>query len=300
MTPIRASATTCRRPRVSTRAGVRVTPPTVLNAAYYTHLFWDGRRPSLEGQAGDPFTNSIEHGLKDHGQLADIVRKDSGYALRFKAIFGVEPAKISVVHITKAIASYERTIISGDSPFDRYQYGADKSALSAEAIRGLELFRGKAKCSLCHIIGPTSAIFTDNKFHNLGVGFSKIEPNLYSIVNAFRSAVASGQSVDEAVLKGSDISQLGRVVVTIKPTGLDDTSDVGRFKTSTLRNIALTGPYMHDGSLPTLEAVMDLYNKGNEKNPMLDKLFRPLGLTDQEKADLVTFMKALTSPILPQ
>lgn len=284
---------------INSSKGTRNTP-TVLNAAYYTTMFWDGRRPSLEGQAGDPFVNSVEHGLKNHDALLAIVRKDSTYALQFKAVFGVEAHKIGVEHIAKAIASYERTLISGDSPFDRYQYGGDKSALSAEAIRGLELFRGKAKCSLCHTIGPTSALFTNNNFHNLGVGFSKIEPRLYEIVNAFRSAVAGGQSVDEAVLQGSDISQLGRVVVTIKPTGLDDTRDVGRFKTPTLRNVALTAPYMHDGSLPTLEAVIDLYNKGNERNPMLDKLFRPLGLTDQEKADLVVFMKALTSPNLPR
>lgn len=274
--------------------------PTVLNAAYYTTQFWDGRRSSLEGQAQDPITNSIEHGLKNHDTMIAIIRKDGTYVAQFKAVFGVEAGKISLEHFTKAVASYERTLIAGDSPFDRYQYGGDNSALAPEAVRGLELFRGKAKCSLCHIIGLTSAIFTNNDFHNLGVGFDKIEPRLYEIVNAFLSAVASGPSVDDAVLKGADISQLGRAAVTMKPTGLADTKDVGRFKTSTLRNIALTAPYMHDGSLPTLEAVIDLYNKGNEKNPMLDKLFRPLGLNDQEKSDLVVFMKALTSPIIPQ
>lgn len=274
--------------------------PTLLNAAYYTTQFWDGRRPSLEGQAQDPFTNSIEHGLKSHQELVDIVRKDGTYVAQFKAVFGVDSAKIGVEHITKAIASYERTLIAGDSPFDRYQYGGDKSALSAEAIRGLEIFRGKAKCSLCHTIGPSHAIFTNNNFHNLGVSFEKVEPRLYELVNTFRSAIANGESVDEIVLKGADVSQLGRVLVTMSPKGLEDTKDVGRFKTPTLRNVELTAPYMHDGSIATLEAVIDLYNKGNEKNPMLDKLFRPLGLNDQEKADLLVFMKSLNSPELPR
>jgi cytochrome c peroxidase len=197
--------------------------------------------------------------------LLEIIRKDGTYVAQFKAVFGVDSAKIGVGHATKAIASYERTLIAGDSPFDRYQYGGDKSARSAEAIRGMAIFRGKAKCSLCHTIGLSHAAFTDNNFHNLGVGFDKVEPRLYELVNAFRNAIANGESVDEIVLKGADVSQLGRVLVTISPSCLDDTQDVGRFKTPTLRNVELTAPYMHGGSLPSLEAVIDLYNKGNKK-----------------------------------
>ncbi|MEO5573426.1 MAG: cytochrome c peroxidase [Gammaproteobacteria bacterium] len=272
--------------------------PTVLNAAYYTHQFWDGRRPSLEAQAKDPLTNSIEHGLKDHAQAVDIIRKDGSYPTQFKSVFGVEPDKITIDHASMAIASFERTLITGDSPFDRYQYGGDKTAMSAEAVRGLEVFRGKAKCSACHTIGATSAIFTNNSFHNLGVGFSKVEPHMFEIVNAFRASVASGKPVDELVLKEGDVSQLGRVLVTITPTALDSKA-IGRFKTPTLRNVDLTGPYMHDGSLATLEDVINLYNQGNVKNPRLDPLFKPLNLTDMEKADLVAFMKALTSPRMP-
>jgi len=272
--------------------------PTVLNAAYYTTQFWDGRRPSLEAQAKDPFTNSIEHGLKDHAQVVDIIRKDGSYPTQFKNVFGVEPDKITIDHVSMATASFERTVVAGNSPFDRYQYGGDKTAMSPEAIRGLETFRGKAKCSSCHTIGPTYALFTNNGFHNLGVGFSKVEPNMYQIVNAFRASVAAGKPVDELVLKESDVSELGRVLVTITPTTLD-TKAIGRFKTPTLRNVELTAPYMHDGSLATLEEVIELYNIGNLKNPRLDPLFKPLNLTDQEKSDLVVFMKALTSPSLP-
>ncbi|MEO5703064.1 MAG: cytochrome c peroxidase [Gammaproteobacteria bacterium] len=272
--------------------------PTVLNAAYYTHQFWDGRRPSLEAQAKDPFTNSIEHGLKDHAQAVDIIRKDGSYPIQFKNVFGVEADKITIDHASMAIASFERTLVAGDSPFDRYQYAGDKTAMSLEAARGLDLFRGKAKCSACHTIGPTSAIFTNNSFHNLGVGFSKVEPRMYEIINTFRAAVAAGKQVDELVLKEGDVSELGRVLVTITPTELD-TKAIGRFKTPTLRNIDLTAPYMHDGSLATLEDVINLYNQGNVKNPRLDPLFKPLNLTDIEKADLVAFMKALTSSRMP-
>lgn len=272
--------------------------PTVLNAAYNTTQFWDGRRPSLEAQSKDPLTNSIEHGLKDHSQVIEVIRKDGGYPTQFKAAFNVEPDKITMEHVSKAIASYERTLITGNSPFDRYQYGGDKTALSVEAVRGLDLFRGKAKCSSCHTIGPNHALFTNNGFHNLGVSFAKIEPRMFEIVNAFRVATAKGKAVDELVLKEADVSQLGRVLVTITPKDLDSKA-IGRFKTPTLRNIDLTGPYMHDGSLATLEEVVSLYNKGNEQNPRLDPLFKPLNLNSQEMADLVVFMKALTSPRTP-
>lgn len=272
--------------------------PTLINVAYFTHQFWDGRRPNLEAQAKDPLTNSVEHGLKDHGQALDIIRKDGVYPQQFKTVFGVEPDKITIDHVSMAIASFERTLVAGDSPFDRYQYGGDKTAMSPEAVRGLDTFRGKAKCSSCHTIGPTSAIFTNNSFHNLGVGFDKVEPRMYEIINTFRAAVAAGKAVDELVLKETDVSELGRVLVTITPTELDSKA-IGRFKTPTLRNIDLTAPYMHDGSLATLEEVIELYNKGNVKNPRLDPLFRPLNLTDLEKADLVAFMKALTSSRMP-
>ncbi len=273
--------------------------PTLLNAAYFTSMFWDGRRANLEAQAKDPFVNSIEHGLKDHNALLNIVSKDATYPGQFKAAFGVEADKISIDHVAMAIASYERTLISGDSPFDRYMYGGDKTALSPEAVRGLEVFKSKGRCGTCHVISDKYALFTNNKFHNLGVGFSKVEPRMFEIVNAFRVAAAKGQSLDESVLRGSDFSQLGRVLITITPTDLDSKT-IGQFKTPTLRNVALTAPYMHDGSLMTLDEVVELYNKGNEKNPRLDPLFKPLNLSPQEKTDLVAFLKSLTSSSLPQ
>ena len=264
--------------------------PTVINAVYYTTQFWDGRVPSLEEQAKAPFINPVEHGLKDHGPIVETVKKDPVYRKEFKKVFGVEPEEITIDHVVKAIAAFERTVISGDSPFDRYLYGGEKGAMSESAIRGLQLFRVKARCQDCHAIGQTSSIFTDNKFHNLGVGFSSIEPRLFEIIDTFRASKESDKEIDESILTQKDVSELGRFVVTL------DMEDIGRFKTPGLRNIAVTAPYMHDGSIETLEEVIELYNQGGEENPMLDSGIRPLKLTETEKADLVEFMKALTSP----
>jgi cytochrome c peroxidase len=267
--------------------------PTVINAAYYTSQFWDGRRPSLEEQAKDPFVNPVEHGLGEnqgfHEFILNVIRKDKGYVEEFERVFGVKPEQITIEHVVKAIASFERTVISGNSPFDRYVYGGDKTALSESAIRGLELYKGKARCQECHAISENYAIFTDNKFHNLGVGFKKIQPRLRELVRQFRMAKQQGKELDKSILTDADISELGRFVVTSK------TSDIGAFKTPTLRNIAVTAPYMHDGSMKTLEEVMELYNKGGEKNPFLGSV-RVLDLTDQEIKDIIVFLKALTSP----
>jgi cytochrome c peroxidase len=264
--------------------------PTVINAAYYDTQFWDGRRPSLEEQAKDPFLNPIEHGLETHEPILEIIRSDKTYPAEFKTVFGIEVKGVTIDHAVKAIAAFERTVIAGDSPFDHYLFGGDESAISEAAKRGLELYRTKGRCQDCHAIGQTEAIFTDNKFHNLGVGFDKIESGFMQIAKAFRKAKNEGQAVDEKVLTDQQASELGRFAVTLSP------SDIGRFKTPTLRNVTVTGPYMHDGSLETLEEVMDLYNKGGEENPLLDSGIRPLNLTDEESADIIEFMKTLTSP----
>jgi cytochrome c peroxidase len=267
--------------------------PTVINSAYYTTQFWDGRAPTLEEQAKGPFVNPIEHGLGEahgfHQFIVEVIRKDPGYLEEFKSVFGVGSDDITIDHVVKAIASFERTVISGDSPFDRFVYGGDKTALSEAAQRGLELYKGKARCQECHMIEADHALFTDNKFHNLGVGFKKIQPRLREIVREFRKAKKEQREPDEAVISPGEASELGRFAVTGK------TSDIGGFKTPSLRNIAVTGPYMHDGSLATLEEVMDLYNKGGEKNPFLGSV-RELDLTVEEIEDVIEFLESLTSP----
>ncbi len=239
--------------------------PTVLNAAYWTTQFWDGRAPSLEKQAEGPVQNPIEMAHTLEGVVRRLTA-DASYRSAFDKAFG--PGPITYEKVGKAIASFERTVISANSPFDHYFYGGNKSALSTSAQRGLEVFRNpkKGNCTACHTIGEKNALFTDNKFHNIGVG---------------------------ANTRG-ELADLGRYNVS------KNEADKGAFKTPTLRNIAKTGPYMHDGSLKTLKDVVDFYVGGGNSNPFRDKDIRVLDfLTGQERAGLVAFLESLTGEIPP-
>lgn len=220
--------------------------PTVINTAYQAFQFWDGRMETLEQQALGPIENPIEMTMS----LVDVTKRLNqipGYKSQFKKVFNTE---VTSEGIAKAIAAFERTVLSGDAPYDRFTAG-DKKALSPAAERGRVLFFGAARCSSCHS-GPN---FTDNAFHNIGVGMEKKDPDL------------------------------GRYVVS----KLD--GDKGSFKTPGLRDVARTGPFMHDGSLKTLEEVVEHYNKGGIPNEFLDEEIFPLGLSKEQVADLVTFMK---------
>lgn len=264
------------------QTGTRNTP-SLLNVAFFSSLFWDGRRPSLEAQALDPFVNPREHGLPDRDALIGKIRDRADYRAAFQAAFGIVPDQIAPKHVAAAIAVFERTLFAGDSAFDRYEYGGEQTALTPAARRGLELFRGRAQCVHCHTIGKDSALFTDDHFHSLGVGFKKIAPQLGSI--ALEVARLGVGRLDHAVLSRPEVSELGRFVVTLQPP------DIGRFKTPSLRNVALTAPYMHDGSIATLAEAVDreVYYRGIEAN-------RPLILTPAERRDLVAFLESLTSP----
>ncbi|GAB5402558.1 MAG: cytochrome c peroxidase [Aureliella sp.] len=230
--------------------------PTILNSAYHRMQFWDGRSPSLEDQALGPIANPIEMNLpveKAVKRIAGI----KGYVEQFDAVF---EDGVTAENLAKAIAAFERTILAGNSPYDRFKAG-DESALSEQAQLGMKLFFGKANCSACHAGGH----FSDNAFHNLGVGY------------------ADGKFADS-----------GREVIS-KMEG-----DRGSFKTPPLRDIARTAPYMHDGSLKTLEAVIDFYSKGGIANEYLDEEIFELDLTPEKKAALVAFLKeGLTSDDYP-
>lgn len=270
--------------------------PTVINAAYMQTLFWDGREPDLEGQSKQPPINPVEGGLPNLETLVEIIRNDPSYVKAFKEVYGVEAPDITIDQYADAIASFERTLIAGDSPFDRYEYGGDKSAMSEAAIRGLEVFRGQGRCVSCHVIEQTQALFTDNRFHNIGVGFKNIQGREEEIAGEFIKAKNAGADVDKTVLSDPDASELGRFAVS------EDINTVGAFKTPSLRNIALTAPYMHDGSQKTLEDMVNFYNNGGRVkktdpfSPFLSGGIRPLNLSEQQKSDLVEFLKALTSP----
>jgi cytochrome c peroxidase len=238
------------------RRGAR-NAPTLLNVMFSAELFWDGRARSLEEQAKLPLVNPDEMGMPNHEEVVARVASAPEYRAAFRKAFGRRGVTIDL--IVKAIAAYERTCLTGDSPFDRF-VGGDAGALNASQKRGWELFRHKAGCINCHTFGPDAPFFTDFKFHNTGVA----------------SGVA-GAAAD-----------LGRFRVTGR------LEDAGAFKTPTLRNVELTSPYMHDGSEKTLIDVVRFYSKGGVPNPQLDSRLHPLSLTEDEISDLVGFLRALT------
>jgi cytochrome c peroxidase len=270
--------------------------PTVVNAAYFDSMFWDGRSPSLEDQSQHPFVNPVEMGLKDHKPILKIVRSDPAYVKAFEQVFGKKGAKVTMKEVEQAIAAFERTLVAGDSPFDRYFYGGESKALSDAQQRGFDLFVNKGRCVSCHVIEQTQALFTDKRFHNVGVGINDIQKDVPELAGAFLQAKATLAEVDKKVLADKRTSELGRFAVDREFEGL------GAFKTPTLRNVAVTPPYMHDGSKKTLRDVVVHYNNGGvttEGDPVNDFLssgIRPLNLTEQEIDDLVSFMEALTSP----
>lgn len=256
--------------------------PIAYNRILSKAQFWDGRANSLEAQAVGPIANPIEMG-NNHESVVAMLKSMPVYVMQFESIFS---DGVTIDNVGKAIATFERTIVTGPTPYDVYnqvvkfetvfaddleyldeepelkarytalQEASAKLPMSDSAKRGMKLFSTKANCTACH----AGANFTDELYHNLGVGMEAEKPDL------------------------------GRFEITKLE------KDKGAFKTPTLRNIALTGPYMHDGSQKTLEEVMDWYDKGGHKNPWLSDKMKPLKLTDQEKADLVAFMaEGLTS-----
>ena len=237
--------------------------PTVLNSGFNPLQFWDGRARSLEEQALGPIQNPIEMG-ETHDNVVRKLKGIKGYQQQFRAVFATDP---NLHGITEAIAAFERTVISTNSAFDKYMMG-DSRAMDEAAVRGMALFKGKARCILCH----HGTNFTDNQFHNLGV------PQI-----------------------GPMKEDLGRYYVTKVE------KDKGAFKTPTLRSITETVPYMHDGVFKTLGEVLDFLNNGGGPNPNLSPLMKAVNLTPDEKMDLMAFLKALTGesikidlPKLPQ
>jgi cytochrome c peroxidase len=230
--------------------------PTFINKAVTLapHFFWDGRASSLEDQALGPIANPIEMG-STHESMVKTLGGIQGYRPYFKEAFGSE--EITKERVAQAIADYERTRMSGNSPVDQWKLGRDESAVTVEVKTGYELFFGKAECNQCHL-GDN---FTDSRFHNLGIGWDA---------------------------KKKEMKDLGRYAISKKD------EDRGAFKTPGLREVAKHPPYMHDGSIATLEAVVEHYNKGGNANPWLTTRVRKLGLSKAEVHALVKFMEALS------
>ena len=271
---------------VSGASGTR-NAPSLLNVAYATSLFWDGRRSTLEAQVADPFTNAREHGLASEADLVARVSSRDDYRALLARAFPGESAPLQPRQLFRAIAAYLRTLRAGDSAFDRYYYAGDKAALDEPARRGLEVFRGRAGCSQCHVIGAEGALFADDKFHSVGIGTREIASKLPELTRQVHDLDAA--QINALVVADPNISALGRFLVTKDPR------DIGKYKTPSLRNVALTAPYMHDGSVATLREAVDheIYYRSIEMG-------RAISVTPAERDDLVAFLRALTSSCLPR
>jgi cytochrome c peroxidase len=263
--------------------------PTLLNALYNKTQFWDGRVNTLEQQAALPITNPSEMGAASIGEAVSKIAGDKDYQDQFMQSFGRD---VNEQDMLRAIATYERTLVAFDSPFDHFIAG-DKNAISDSAKRGWELFNTKARCNLCHALTDKQrdvTVFTDNDFHNIGIGI--IRHHVAPLAQQAERELAQGalQAIDDAAIE-SEISVLGRFLITKKQ------SDIASFKTPDIRNILVTGPYFHDGSMQTLWEIVDHYNKGDGvTDPWLDEDMQPLALTEPEIDDLVAFLASLTNP----
>jgi cytochrome c peroxidase len=225
--------------------------PTLLNRAFGKAFFWDGREPTLEAQALRPIANADEMG-DSVDRIVRRLREDRAYAADFRAAFADGP---SAANLARALASFERVLLTGDSRVDRFRAG-DLGTLDESERHGLWLFESRGQCWRCH----AGRNFTDEAYHNTGVGWGQLS------------------------------ADAGRQAVTHQD------ADRGRFKTPTLRGLTHTAPYMHDGSLKTLQDVVEFYNRGGVKNPNLDPVMGPLTLSKEEVKDLVAFLRALSDP----
>ena len=263
--------------------------PTILNALYNKTQFWDGRVNTLEQQAALPITNPFEMGSASIGDAVAKIGGDQDYQNQFMQAFD---RGVNEQDMLRALATYERTLISFDSPFDRFIAG-DQNAISEPAKRGWELFNTKARCNLCHAVTAEqrdATVFTDNDFHNIGIGIIRHRVAPLALQAERELARGTLQNIDNAAIE-SDLSVLGRFLITKKQ------SDIASFKTPDIRNILVTGPYFHDGSMQTLWDIVDHYNKGDGvSDPWLDEDIQPLALTEPEIDDMVAFLASLTSP----
>jgi cytochrome c peroxidase len=273
---------------IAGRVGQR-NAPTILNALYNKTQFWDGRVNTLEEQATLPITNPSEMGSASITDAVSRLASDANYREQFMQAFG---RGVNEQDLLNAIATYERTLSSFGSPFDHFIAG-EQNAINDSAKRGWELFNSKARCNLCHALSDKQrdvTVFTDNDFHNIGIGI--LQHQVVPLAVKAKRDLAQGQlpAIDVAAIT-NETSVLGRFLITKKD------EDIAAFKTPDLRNVLLTAPYFHDGSQETLWDTIDHYNKGNGlADPWLDEDIQPLALTEPEIDDLVAFLASLTSP----
>ena len=266
--------------------------PTIFNVGFYQFLFHDGRELTLEDQVVGPLLAFNEMGNPSIGHVLEKIRSFKDYSGMFERAFGGE---VSLERVSQAIAAYERTVVSGNSRFDQWRFGGDANALSKEEQAGFEVFSGKGGCIACHTINDKTALFTDHSFHNTGIGWArnnKVMKKEYKS-DTFPVQLAPGVVVQVSHELIEDSSEkpendVGRFEIT------EDPKDSWKYKTPSLRNLTVSAPYMHDGSLTTLKEVVEFYNRGGDDNPEKDALMIPLGMTLDEQNSLVAFLKTLT------
>ena len=262
--------------------------PTILNALYNTTQFWDGRVSMLEAQAELPIVNPIEMGQPSLDAVVARIAGLEEYQRAFRSVFG---RPLNGADLLRALSSYERSQLSFDSPFDHFVAG-EQNAIDDSAKRGWEIFNTRGRCNKCHALSESKrdvTLFTDNDFHNIGIGI--VRHNVVALACQAEQLINSGDTaaIDRAAIQ-TGMSALGRFLITKKD------ADIAAFKTPGLRNVLVTAPYFHDGSQQTLWDVMDHHNKGDGiHNPYLDEDIRPLALTEAEINDVVAFLASLTS-----
>lgn len=267
---------------------VRRNAPSLYNVAYRPRLFHDGRENSLAQQVWGPLLADNEMGNPSVGFVIERIREIPGYVKLFAEAFpGKGP---SMETVGAALAAYERTLISGNSPFDRWRYNGETDAISVSAQRGFRLFAGEAGCTACHTVGEQAAMFSDGSLHNTGVGYrqSMERPPARQILELDSGVALEVDTTTLGSAAEAPPSDLGRYEIT------GDPADRWKYRTPGLRNIELTAPYMHDGSLASLEDVVRFYNAGGVAHGLLDPAMRPLNLDDTEVLDLVAFLESLT------
>lgn len=259
---------------------------SLLNVIYNPAQFWDGRTDTLEQQALEPLTHPDEMGNRSLAEVLERLRGDAEYRAGFRAAFGENQA-IDAPRLAMALASYERTLVSGNSPFDRFQAG-DETALSPAARRGLSIFRGRGRCSRCHVATEQQPLLTNFAYQNTGVAAGHPSFDRLARLAARRIELSPSPRplVEMEGIAGSH--ELGRAL----RSGL--LFELGSYRTPSLRNVALTAPYFHDGSATSLADVVRFYNGGGRSNLNLDEELHPLGLSINEERDLATFLEALT------
>lgn len=268
---------------------VKRNTPTLYNVGYFDRLFHDGREENLEQQVWSPLLARNEMANPSVGYVLGKIRHLADYDGLFEKAFAGK--EVGMETLGMALASYQRTLVAGNSPFDRWLYERDQEAITEQARNGFNLFTGKGSCNACHHVGDKYALFTDSQLHNTGLGYRN---SILDRPTAKTITLAPGVFIEVDPKMIAEVGEkppadIGQYEVT------EDPADRWKYRTPTLRNVSLTSPYMHNGQFTTLREVLEFYNKGGEPHELQNPLIRPLGLTDSEIDDLVAFLMSLTS-----